>query len=207
MTNELAIRILTGDVLGTKEQAHEAIKMAVKALSNTNGETIYRQAAIDAAVKESQIDGAYGYMDTKSIVDLLSGLPSAQPEITKEYNLKKIYNIYVKIAQAHFVYQPSKPKAITAMPFDWIETQNLLEKYMEDHGADFDALCREYVSENVKDDHLPSAQSEITHEAAVDYLQSTGWMQQHDREMYEMGLKARLADDSDSYDALAEYEV
>lgn len=88
-------------------------------------------------------------------------LPSAQPEITKEYNLKKIYNIYVKIAQAHFVYQPSKPKAITAMPFDWIETQNLLEKYLEDHGADFDALCREYVSENVKDDHLPSAQPEI----------------------------------------------
>lgn len=87
--------------------------------------------------------------------------PSAQPEITKEYNLKKIYNIYVKIAQAHFVYQPSKPKAITAMPFDWIETQNLLEKYLEDHGADFDALCREYVSENVKDDHLPSAQPEI----------------------------------------------
>ena len=33
MTNELAIRILTGDVLGTSEQTHEAIKMAVKALS------------------------------------------------------------------------------------------------------------------------------------------------------------------------------
>ena len=71
---------------------------------------------------------------------------------TKEYNLKNIYNIYVKIAQAHLVYQPSKPKTITAMPFDWIETQNLLEKYLKDHGADFDALCREYVSENVKDD-------------------------------------------------------
>lgn len=33
MTNELAIRIITGDVLGTSEQTHEAIKMAVKALS------------------------------------------------------------------------------------------------------------------------------------------------------------------------------
>ena len=87
-------------------------------------------------------------------------LPSAQPEITKEYDLKKIYSIYVKIAQAHFVYQPSKPKAITAMPFDWIETQNLLEKYLKDNGADFDALCREYISENVKDDHLPSAEPE-----------------------------------------------
>ena len=33
MTNELAIRILNGDVLGTSEQTHEAVVMAVKALS------------------------------------------------------------------------------------------------------------------------------------------------------------------------------
>lgn len=33
MTNELAIRILTGDVLGTASQTSEAIKTAVKALS------------------------------------------------------------------------------------------------------------------------------------------------------------------------------
>ena len=39
---------------------------------------IYRQDAIDAAEKESQVDGAYGYMDTKSIVDLLNDLPSAE---------------------------------------------------------------------------------------------------------------------------------
>ena len=39
--------------------------------------------AIDAVVKESQVDGAYGYMDTKSIVDLLNDLPSAQPEIVR----------------------------------------------------------------------------------------------------------------------------
>lgn len=46
------------------------------------GETdsISRQAAIDAAERESQFDGAYGYMDIKSIVDMLNDLPSAQPE-------------------------------------------------------------------------------------------------------------------------------
>lgn len=33
MTNDLAIRIITGDVLGTSEQTQEAITMAVKALS------------------------------------------------------------------------------------------------------------------------------------------------------------------------------
>jgi len=53
MTKELAIRIITGDVLGTSEQTHEAIKMAVKALSMSEvpdknvGDTISRQAAID----------------------------------------------------------------------------------------------------------------------------------------------------------------
>lgn len=52
---------------------------------------------------------------------------------------------------------------------------------------------------------VPSAQpepSEITDEQAIMHLQSTGWMQNHDREMYESGLRERLADDSDSYDAL-----
>lgn len=46
-------------------------------------DTIYRQAAIDAAERESQVDGSYGYMDTKSIVDMLNDLPSAQPERKK----------------------------------------------------------------------------------------------------------------------------
>lgn len=33
-------------------------------------DAIGRQAAINAAIKESQVDGAYGYMDTKSNEDL-----------------------------------------------------------------------------------------------------------------------------------------
>lgn len=41
---------------------------------------IDRQAAIDAAIKESNTDGAYGYMDTKSIINLLNDLPPAEPE-------------------------------------------------------------------------------------------------------------------------------
>lgn len=32
MTNELAIKILNGDVIGTTEQTHDAIKIAIKAL-------------------------------------------------------------------------------------------------------------------------------------------------------------------------------
>ena len=42
----------------------------------------------------------------------------------------------------------------------------------------------------------------ITDEQAIEHLQSTGWMQNHDREMYESGLREQLADDSGSYDSL-----
>ena len=48
-------------------------------------------AAIDAAVKESQADGAYGYMDTKEIVDMLKGLPTAQPKKGKWILLETAY--------------------------------------------------------------------------------------------------------------------
>lgn len=46
-------------------------------------DTISRAAAIKQAEKEAQVDGAYGYMDIKSIVDMLNDLPSAQPEIIR----------------------------------------------------------------------------------------------------------------------------
>jgi hypothetical protein len=36
--------------------------------------------AIDKVLKESNADGAYGYMDTEDIVDLLNNLSPAQPE-------------------------------------------------------------------------------------------------------------------------------
>ena len=45
-------------------------------------------------------------------------------------------------------------------------------------------------------------QPELTDEQSITHLQSSGWMQRHDKEMYESGLKKRLADDSDSYDSL-----
>lgn len=44
---------------------------------------ISRQAAIDAVIKETYMDGAYGYSDAKSLVDAICDLPSAQPEIVR----------------------------------------------------------------------------------------------------------------------------
>lgn len=72
-------------------------------------------------------------------------------------------------------------------------------KYGGDHsGYDTRML---YEIQNALED-LPSAQPEITDGQAVEHLQASGWMQNHDKQMYEMGLRERLADDSDSYDAL-----
>ena len=53
---------------------------------------------------------------------------------------------------------------------------------------------------------LPSAQPEITDAQAIDHLQATGWMQNHDHEMYMMGIRDGLADDGGSYDALIQPE-
>ena len=60
------------------------------------------------------------------------------------------------------------------------------------------------IGEAMRD--LPSAQPEITDEQAIEHLQSTGWMQNHDREMYESGLREQLADDSGAYDSLVSCE-
>ena len=49
---------------------------------------------------------------------------------------------------------------------------------------------------------LPATQPELTDEQSIAHLQSSGWIQRHDKEMYERGLKEQLADDSDSYDSL-----
>ena len=49
---------------------------------------------------------------------------------------------------------------------------------------------------------VPDAEPEITDEQAILHLQSTGWMQNHDKAMYESGLREQLADDSGSYDSL-----
>ena len=70
----------------TKSTSHPHVAFVIEELQRLpsaqpemHGDVISRQAAIDAVEKESQVDGAYGYMDTKSIIDLLEDLPSAQP--------------------------------------------------------------------------------------------------------------------------------
>ena len=81
---------------------------------------------------------------------------------------------------------------------DTISRQAAKELYFKDGYIGFHKICE-----------LPSAQHEpsgITDEQAIRHLQSTGWMQNHDREMYESGLREKLADDSGSYDSLTLFD-
>lgn len=81
MTNELAIRILTGDVLATAKQTQEAVITAVKALSQPNdGDTISRQAAIDALMEILDEPNHAEFLYTDEICKALNGLPSVQSE-------------------------------------------------------------------------------------------------------------------------------
>lgn len=99
MTTELAIRILTGEVLGTSEQTHEAIKMAVKALSLQDvayinvGDTISRQDAIDLLKKWS--DGyIYIETETESAIKDFQQLPTTQTEPDPEWRRKHYEESY-----------------------------------------------------------------------------------------------------------------
>jgi len=85
MTNELAIRILTGDVLGTSEQTQEAVTMAVRALSQPEPcEDAVSREAVSSWLKQYGQDVLHGKMkfSLMYIWKNLMDLPSAQPEIT-----------------------------------------------------------------------------------------------------------------------------
>lgn len=43
-------------------------------------DTISRKAAIEMLIAEANSEGAYGYLDAKSIKDCLTSMPSAEPE-------------------------------------------------------------------------------------------------------------------------------
>ena len=100
----------------------------------------------------------------------------------------------------------SRQTAIDAMIEDKIQTKIYITPTAERDFEVFNGACDRHAK-MLKE--LPSAQSEpseITDEQAILHLQSTGWMQNHDCEMYESGLRERLADDSEAYDSLVPCE-
>lgn len=86
MTNELAIRILTGDVIGTSEQTQEAITMAVRALSQPEpSEDAVSREAVSSWLKQYGQDVLHGKkkFSLMYIWKNLMDLPSTQPEIIR----------------------------------------------------------------------------------------------------------------------------
>lgn len=99
MTREEAIRIISGDVLGTTEQTQEAVAMAVEALSaqsqhvtyKLNSDCISRQAAIDAVRRLQTYKLSEGddmlLVDKAEVQTKLMMLPPAQRESAKDTNV------------------------------------------------------------------------------------------------------------------------
>ena len=79
-----------------ERDAYHTLSEAIKVLSDvpdTNvGDIISRQAAINMLIRESQADGAYGYLDAKSINNALERMPSAdvQPHQLTEEDLTEL---------------------------------------------------------------------------------------------------------------------
>ena len=76
-----------------------AVKSLPDVPDTNDGDMISRQAAIDKFTVESNQDGAYGYLDTKSAVGILNDLPSVQPEYepvtAKDFaNTMSAYTVY-----------------------------------------------------------------------------------------------------------------
>lgn len=67
----------------SKEQALKAWNKRINDKTKFENDCISRQDAIDILVKEASTDGVYGYVDIKSIIDLLGGLPEVYPKMQK----------------------------------------------------------------------------------------------------------------------------
>ena len=215
MTNKEAIKILDnlkpGDYSNPYEKG-EAIVMAISALqaqeakaqlsaegttnlqptcNNLEADTISRQAAISELMEwvEKEKNKSWspfkGLFHWTGIKAMLECLPSAQPD--------------------------SNESSLTQKALDTISRQAAIEaiEHAKTARSQDGEIYVAKINAEMNIQTLPSVQpepSEITDEQAILHLQSTGWMQNHDREMYESGLREQLADDSGSYDSLIPYE-
>lgn len=114
MTKELAIKILSGETLGTNEQTEEAVKMAVEALKRTEThecDYISRQAAIGAIEEYSDRLNMVNWKENPGVpykahalnwcINTIRELPSAQPEpcedTVKSHSEKDILNMCISL--------------------------------------------------------------------------------------------------------------
>ena len=182
ISRQAALDCVTYDVEYTTERI-KALPSLQPTCNQLATDCISRQDALNIRFSDTIKEDGVLYVPLWDFIDGLKSLPSAQPEVP-DINVGDII---------------SRQAAIDLLRKRLIETANNNVGFTCDAGKVF-----EDASERIRYwiDELPSAQPEITDEQAIGHLQASGWMQSHDKQMYEMGLKEGLADDSDSYDAL-----
>ena len=155
---------------------------------------IDRQAAIDAPVK--MVSEGIEWIPVYHLKDL----PSAQPQSTMGQindTAQSTNDCISRQAAIDAILAVTGNSSVREL-YEHVQEHGLSEMWSGGVNAAIDIIIA-----------VPSAQpepSEITDEQAILHLQSTGWMQNHDHEMYESGLREQLADDSDDYDSLIPYE-
>lgn len=162
MTKEEAIRIISGDVLGTTEQTHEAVTMAVEALKRTEKRTethecdyISRQAALDAIEERIKANG-YGIVALVSELNRLYGyirrLPSVQSEHSQNTPQKQpdLETFGVKTGET-CADAISRQEVIEIFTQLWDCVGEIADK------DEWEDVCKTTANE------LPSAQPEIIH--------------------------------------------
>lgn len=120
-------------------------------------------------------------IDKQNVIDLISW--AIEDDWDREYAIARINEM------------PVANKYVRCK--DAVSRQQVIDTIM---GEPSETYYPCYFAEMIR--KLPAAQHELTDEQSIAHLQSSGWMQRHDKEMYESGLKEQLADDSDSYDSL-----
>lgn len=85
MTNDLAIRIIAGDVLGTSAQTQEAIKMAVKALSMPSSQPESIRINLNEPIEVKLTDwGKKIYYHQYDRINQIAGREICKPRFPKE---------------------------------------------------------------------------------------------------------------------------
>jgi len=199
------------------EAAFEALEMAIKALEgednvpDTNvGDIISRQAAIDGVKTLHDVAWKNRHEPTLSanvVLDMIRELPSAQPEKrTEERAETHACDLISRQGMCDSLNKYRIEKTLEGKDVSLV--WECIDKVLQEPSAQPEQAvkdCRNCKHGKYNDYHdtyfcyneedcsnwdkwETSAQPEITLESAIDYLHSIGWMQDHDKQMYEMGM-------------------
>ena len=205
MTREEAIYLLKNAAwLGTnkdREQTEKAVEMAISALEQPCDTCIHNDEEWDSDHCDSCCGNHSGYEPITTSTDepMTMVYPTilCDDAISREaaINIASIHTLTVNESVEALKRLPSvQPKPIECK--DAISRNDMLDAV--GHGTTY---TTEHLQKIING--LPSVQPSRNKESAIDYLHEIGWMQDHDRQMMEMGEPSRKGHwiDREEYDA------